>query len=245
MKINKITMLICAIITLISGIILVFINDTMLQGVVSGIFTGFIVSVVTAVIGYFYEREIILEKTDNNIRSLYVNLNVISKMLANILPQIYKSASLEKLPFACVAELSKLSIEFSDNMDFGLFVPIYKNGKIAQVYDELKELRQTLYNIKNTVADIQICVQDYTIKSLELENSKLKGIPLTPAAYEALNESKNAINVKTAKLHEYVAGKALDLDKIAKKFYDCRRNTPSWEELKKILMQEAENIPVR
>ena len=87
MKINKITLLVCSILTVVSGLTMVVIESTvpdnidtsLCQSVVSGIFTGFIVSLVISVIGYFHERNIILEQTDSNIKSLYINMMVLSK----------------------------------------------------------------------------------------------------------------------------------------------------------------------
>ena len=67
MKINRITILVCLAAIFFSGVAAIKVQNTMIQGILSGIFTGFIVSLVTSIIGYFHEREKILEKTDNNI----------------------------------------------------------------------------------------------------------------------------------------------------------------------------------
>lgn len=133
MKINKITLLVCSILTVVSGLTMVVIESTvpdnidasLCQSVVSGIFTGFIVSLVISVIGYFHERNIVLEKTDSN------------------------------------------------------------------------------------------------------------------------NELRNLINIRTAKLHEYVTGQTLELENIAKSFYSYKNRKCPWEMIKANLMLQVEDIVKR
>ena len=126
MKINKITMITCAIITLFSGLAVFFCDNELIQSIFGGHFTGLIASLVISIIRYFHERNIILEKTDSNIKSLYINMMVLSKIIGNILPQIHKAASMEPLPFKNISRLSELSVGFSEKMDLGLFSPICK-----------------------------------------------------------------------------------------------------------------------
>lgn len=72
MKSNKITIYVCSIPALLSGIAIYEIEkfvstelDTaVLQSISSGIFTGFIVSLVIAIIGYFHERNVLLSKAE-------------------------------------------------------------------------------------------------------------------------------------------------------------------------------------
>lgn len=122
MKINKITAIVCGTLTLFTGVgtvlLALFAPQTTgyaaLQGIVSSVFSGFIVSLVVPTIGYFHERNMIIEKTDSNIRSLYVNMCVISQEIGKILPQIPFAMRMESLSFKQVYELSALSITSLD-----------------------------------------------------------------------------------------------------------------------------------
>lgn len=69
MKINKITMITCAIITLFSGLAVFFCDNELIQSIFGGLFTGFIASLVISIIGYFHERNIILEKPIATLRA--------------------------------------------------------------------------------------------------------------------------------------------------------------------------------
>lgn len=245
MKINKITMITCTIITIFSGLAIFFCDNELIQSIWGGLFTGFIASLVISVIGYFHERNIILEKTDSNIKSLYINMMVLSKIIGSVLPQIHKATSMESLPFENISGLSKLSVDFSEKMDLGLFSPIWKWGKLARIYAELIEFQQVLYNIKNISINLQAQTMEFTIKTLELQNAQMRGGHPSPTEVEYINELKNLINIRTAKLHEYVTGQALELEKIAKSFYDYKDRKHPWEMIKANLMAQVEDIVKR
>lgn len=104
MKVNKITTIACLLMAITSGGLLFFYsNNFTIQSLLSGIFTGFIVSFVVAVIGYFHERAKIIEAIDFNIRRLFLNITVMSKILGNVLPNIHNSTVIQDLPFKNVA----------------------------------------------------------------------------------------------------------------------------------------------
>ena len=245
MKINKITLITCVVISLLSGVTILFFDNTLIVNISSGLFTGFIASFVISIIGYFHERNIILEKTDNNIKSLYINMMVLSKIIGNVLPQIHKADSMEPLPFKNISGLSELSVSFSEKMDLGLFSPIWKWGKLARTYAELIEFQQALYNIKNISVNLQAQTMEFTVKNLELQNAQIRGIQPNSTEFEYINELKNLINIRTAKLHEYVTGQVLELEKIAKSFYGYKDRKRPWEMIKAHLMVQVEDIVKR
>lgn len=250
MKVNKITLFVCFGLTVLSGLLMVIIENfvpdqidvSLCQSIISGIFTGFIVSLVVSIIGYFHERNIILEKIDNNIRSLYINMAVVSKTIGSTLPEIHKATTMESLPFKTISELSNLNIEFIENMDLGLFSPICKNGKLAKVYVALIGFKLSLYNIKNISANLYILTKEFTIKASNLKLAQMQGMSLEPNDFASIDELKNLINIKTAKLHEHETSQVLALEKIAKSFYEYRDPKNSWEMIKADLMRQVEDI---
>ena len=137
-----------------------------------------------SVIGYFHERNIILEKTDSNIKSLYINMMVLSKIIGSVLPQIHKAASMESLPFKNISGLSELNVSFTEKMDLGLFSPLWKWGRLAHIYTELIEFQRVLYNIKNISVNLQAQTMEFTIKTLEIQNAQLQGVQLSPTVFE-------------------------------------------------------------
>ena len=96
MKINKTTIIVCTVLCILTGGVTIPLgqlsfqsgNYSTLYGVISSIFTGLIVSVVVAIIGYYHERNSIISHINDNIKQLYVNMNVVLNMIRNIVPEI-------------------------------------------------------------------------------------------------------------------------------------------------------------
>lgn len=78
-------MIICAAIVLLSGISIAFISNDLAKNIAISVFTGFIVSLVIATIGYFHERAVLLEKIEFNIITLYINMTVLKKTIGKAL----------------------------------------------------------------------------------------------------------------------------------------------------------------
>lgn len=250
MRINKNTSIACISAIIISGIALVLIalyvphfsGYDALQSIVLGVFSSFIVSAVIAVVGYFHERNVIIEKTENNVKSLFINMNVLSQIISNTLQQIYTAQDLSVLPFGNIASLSALNVEFLNSMNLGLFSPFYKNGKRAQVYNALVEFQQVAYNIKNISWNLQAQTLDHSNRVLKIRNNQSFGLQVDPMETQYLDALKNTINIRTAKLHEYVTGQALELETLIIKFYACNQKSKDWDDIKKNLQSQIEDI---
>lgn len=250
MKINKTTAIICGILTILSGVgtalMALFAPQTAgydaVRGIISSVFSGFIVSLVVPTIGYWHERSIIIERTDSNIRSLYINMYVISQIIGKILQQIPYTMRMESLSFKQVYELSDLNIDFYKEMNLNLFVPFFKQGKLGRVYNELREFQQTVYQIRSISTGLYGQTQEYDIQLLSMQNNQMRGIQVDPNSNINLEVLKNAINVRTAKFHEYATGQLRELEKIAKVFYSSKGGKQSWENIKPVLLQQAEEI---
>lgn len=100
MKVNKIIIIVCLSMSIISGVSFAFYkDDIILQSILSGIFTGFIVFLVVAIIEYFHDQAKMIELVEENIKSLFLNIRVMSEMLGQILPQIHNSIDIPNLPY--------------------------------------------------------------------------------------------------------------------------------------------------
>lgn len=253
MKINKITALVCGILTFFSGagivLMVLYAPQTAgynaIQAVVSSVFSGFIVALVVPTIGYFHERAVIIERTDSSIQALYVNMYIVSREIGNALSQIPSAIRMETVPFKNISEMSYLNIDFIKEMNLNLFIPFFKQGKWNRVYDELREFQGAIYNIRNISTGLHSQSMDYDIQSLTIQNNLMKGIPVDPASNIALETLKNAINVRTAKFHEYATGQLFELEKIAKVFYENKSGKQTWEDIKPVLLQQVEEIMKR
>lgn len=250
MKINKNTAITCAISIMLSGIIVIFLGCFALQtagyntiqNIVLGIFSSSIISFIISFVGYFHERSSIIEKTENNIKSLYINMCVLSKIAGDTLQQIHMASDLSILPFGNISGLSTLNVDFLNNMDLGLFQPVCKKGQLAKVYNDLIEFQQITYNIKNISMNLQAQTLEYSNQYLKMRNDEMFGMQANPFIIQNLDGLKNLINIRTAKLHEYITEKSLELEKIIKVFYKQIGKKQSWESIKPILLMQIEEI---
>ena len=250
MKINKNTAIACAVAIILSGFCVILLGCfapqtsgyNTVQNIMLGIFSSSIVSFVISFVGYFHERSIIIEKTENNIKSLYINMCVLSKITGDTLQQIHTESDLSILPFGNISGLSALNVDFLNNMNLGLFHPFYKYGKLAKVYADLIEFQQVTYNIKNISMNLQAQALEYSNQYLKIRNDEVLGMQPNFMGVQNLDALKNLINIRTAKFHEYTTGKSLEVEKLIKAFYECNRNKQSWENIKSNLLMQIEEI---
>ena len=194
MKVNKITTIACLIIGIISCILLIVFKDSVtLSSIFSGVFTGIIISLVVAVIGYFHERAKIIEAVDFNIRRLFLNITVMSKLLGNVLPNIHNSTVIQNLPFKNVLDLSTLNSEFIEKMNLGLYKPFFKNTKKYYVIKKLIEFNISIYTMNNYSSKLETQVLNHIILILEIQKNQMLGIPINPIQEKSLDDLKNSM----------------------------------------------------
>lgn len=246
MKINKKTAIVCAIAIIISGVIMVLLGlfapestwSDIFQNISSGVFASFIVSLVVTIVGYYYERDVIIERTDKNIKRLYVNMFVLSKIIGNTLKQIHTTTNMYTLPFEKISQLSELNVTYLDKMNLGLFNPFCKKSELASTYIQLTDYQQIAYNIKNVAINLQFLTVQYDNQALKLQNN---GFQPSLKDIQDLDNLKNLINVKAAKFHEYTTAQYIELEKIAKSFYTYRKDKQSWDSIKTNLLLQMED----
>lgn len=243
MKVNKTTIYVCLFVSIMSGMLmLVFKENNIIQSTSSGIFTGFIASLVISVIGYFNERAKLVEGINTNIKSLFLNITVMSKILGTVSPQIHNSCIIPDLPFKNLCSLSQLNLEFMEKMNLGLYSPFFPGSKKGSVCKRLQEFQQATYNIKNCSMNLENAVLNYNIQYNNIQIKSAQGIAITREETKNLEGLKNSVNIFAAKLHEYTTGQAMELGKIAKDFYGYKKKRLYWNDLEAALILQAESI---
>lgn len=243
MKVNKITSLVCFSFIFVSGIMMAFLYDNnVIFSVLSGIFTGFIASFVISIIGYFHEKAKIIESIGINIKSLFVNMTVMSKILGNTLPSIHDSVIIQDLPFKHISGISTLNLNFLEKMNLGLYNPFIKNSRDMEVCIKLSEYWLSLHTISNISKNIETRVLEYNFEIMNVQLDQTKGITIPSEKLKQLDKWKNEINIKVAKFYEYVCGQTIELEKISKKFYDGKKNEKNWLNIKEKLLLQVDDI---
>lgn len=169
-------MIVCAAIVILSGISIAFMSNDLAKNITVSIFTGFIVSLVIATIGYFHERAVLLEKIEFGMKSLYINMAVLKEAIGKALPltkqapdtaeaQIKRISGLTEL----ISGLTELNVKIIGDMTPALLSPICKRGRIEKMKKGLMEFEQVGFNLKNLSANLQILHLNILSKALEIQ----------------------------------------------------------------------------
>lgn len=123
MKINKWTIFICVIMLIISGVLVYMISDvnTKTYDLALGVFTGFLVSLVIAIVNYLHQKYLIYNSVMTQISDIFINTYIIHRMTGMILEKVQN-----------LNKLDDLNIGFATGMNTKLFVPIDGIGKKYQ-----------------------------------------------------------------------------------------------------------------
>jgi|GEM_PF-6142065 len=244
MKINKVTTIVLGILTVLFGLATMVFQqkNLVIAEMASSLFTGCIVSIVVAIIGYFHEEGTLKYKLQNNIKSLYINMLTLKDVTGNILVQIAKTTNLSDLRFNDITSLAGLNIEFVNGMELEAYDGFYSNSKMAHIYIDFIKYKNKMYNLKNIAAQIGSDSLKHNIQVLNFENQRLSGLMINPQEIEYAESLKNKLNIMTAKLHEYEASLLIELDDLADRFYKIGIKKSDWNEVKTALQNEAEDI---
>lgn len=237
MKASKVTIITTVIISIGTGVALFEIQDgsSKLFGVIVGIFTGALITLVSTLVTYLDKRAAIYQVVKSNIANIYVNLHIIHSMTGNILNQIQHVYSFNELNYKMIVGLAELNIDFASGMQVSMFEPIFSIGKKCNAIEDMKEFGDDLFNLKLCISKIQNIAFEHDLILARISNRN-------PTADEdnRLNELRTLILVQTAKVHEYQASLMLKIDKIAMQFYGKKNN--SWGNIKKELLIKADSI---
>ena len=237
MKINKWTIIICVIMLIISGALVYTIPDTNTKifGLALGVFTGFLVSWVIAIVNYLHQKYLIYNSVMTQISDIFINTYIIHCMTGMILHRVQNLNMLDDLNYRSILGMADLNIGFATSMNTKLFAPIVGIGKKYQAIIEMIEFENDLSNLKFCIGKIQSYSLEHDLLQLEMTQR-----PPTQEEFALLQGKRYLVLVQTAKLHEYEASLLQKIDKIAISFYGKGEN--SWTNRKNILFAQAERI---
>lgn len=237
MKANKYTIFTCIIIGVISFGFMFTIKDSSSKkfSIVVGIFTGVLISLVSALVMYFDKREDIYQAVKVNIADIFINLNLIHNMTGIILGQVQYFNNLKDLDYKRLMGLSQLNTNIVAQMQMSAFDPIFPIGKKYDAIKCMKELDDDLFELKLCIGKIQNMTLEHDYLLINIANRQH-----SPEEDSRLNELRTVVLIQTAKVHEDQASLLKKIDKVAAPFYE--KNNTSWDSLKKQLFIKADMI---
>lgn len=239
MKVSKITVSICALLDILVGCLIANIPETytLALNILLGVFTGLFVSIVTSLICYFHEKITIISKAKSQLPDVYIDLLIVQQMTGSILPRIIHTYRLDDLNYRTVISISDLAVHAIDKNSLKLYSPFLKYGKKAKFVRDIDQFEDKLYNLKFCLTNIQKNVLDADL--LQLEKTAFIPSPMvnTYPKESLLIETRNCVNVQTAKVHEYETSLLLELDDLGFMIFGHE-----WEKKKSGLTTQATNI---
>ncbi|MBP9957832.1 MAG: hypothetical protein KBF14_05210 [Synergistaceae bacterium] len=243
MRANRVTSIMCLFLAVVFGVATVTLQDISagISSVISNVFTGFFVSSVLALIGYFYEKEKILNKTESNLLGLYINMIVTKEVTGNKLGQFSNVLKLSDLRFGDITSSARLNVTFMEDMELESYSGFISCSRTTNIYDNLRGYKSRIYNLKNIASGIEIASIKYDLMISSAENLNIKGISLSSKDMIDIHTTRDSIVIKVAKLHEYEDCLLMELDELAEGFF-ALKNRDYWQETKRSLLQQANDI---
>lgn len=210
------------------------------QNIFVSLMTGAIISFITAEINYLSGRQKILCKIREAIPSIYINLKQIHKLTGDILPQIIYVQQLDGLNYRKLLSLADLNMNFVQQCHTNSFSCFFKNGKLPCAVKDFAKYTDCLYNLKVCLGELECVVLDADIIQNQLFLKNANNQVVLPEESKLLQDKRNLVNIRTAKVHEYEASLLQQLDSVADQFFMKPKHI--WAEQKKILDQDALRI---
>ena len=241
MTINK-RIIMCSIVVSTACVfsLFVFKNNTLTQNIMISLLTGAIISFMTAEIYYLSERQKIICAIKDAIPVIYLNLKQIHKLTGEILPQIIYVQQLDGLNYRRLLSLADLNMNFVQQCHISGFSFFVKNRKLSCAVREFSQYTDCLYNLKDCLGKLECAVLDADIIQSKLYIKQANNQIILPEESKLLQDKRNLVNIRTAKVHEYEASLLQKLDLIADQFFVKPKHI--WTEHKKMLDQKAMQI---
>ena len=239
MKVSKITVSVCTLLDILLGIFIVNIPEAyaLTLNILLGVFTGLFVSMVTSLICYFHEKATIISKAKGDLPDVYIDLLIVKQMTGSLLSRIIYTYRLDDLNYRAIISISDLMVHSIDRNSLKLYSPFLKYGKWAKLIGNIDLFEDKLYNLKFCLNNIQKTVLDADLLQLEKSSIIPSSMPNIFPKEAILIETRNNINIQTAKVHEYEASLLLELDDLGFKIFG-----QDWEKTKSDLTIQAEKI---
>lgn len=241
MSVNKCISTCSIIVFAVSSLcISLFKYNTIQQSISVSLMTGAIISFMSAEIIYLNERQKIFNKIKETIPAIYINLRQIYLLTGDILPQIIYVQQLDGLNYKRLLPMADLNMNFVQQCNINSFSCFFKRSKLSCAVQSFAEYTNCLYNLKACLGSLECAVLDADIIQNQVYLKQANNQMISLEENKLLQDKRNIVNIKTAKVHEYEASLLYQLDSVADQIFTKPKNI--WKEQKKILDQEAVKI---
>lgn len=212
-------MIICSLILMILSILgIIFLDsDSKLFNISVGLFTGTVLTMLTSVILYNFEKKKLLNKTNAYFSEIYYILETIYFKLGKFLEE----KNITDMNFSLNY---KLAMQISEKMKYlkkEVFTS-FLDFKTHKLIKKLNSFMDKLYNLENIIAmrNINILQFEIALKQPNLNDN------------QCLFKYREDLLIAIGRLHEYSCSLKIELDEIMTEFDAVCKFSNSWEDKK-------------
>jgi len=229
MKINKITVIICfagAIISMIIYIVLSFINCSLstLEYIVLNIFTGFMVSLIISLTGYYHERQKLIRNACDFLKSELQFINFYHLQVGKLIQLCTHDFDYNKT-MEYYAMFSKrcdrvdahlsLVIETSEKLNETDYSGFFNRSKLVIALNDIYDFKRDINSLRHLSSEIVRLSLEVHVFLQTHEINIMSGKPVDSTSVNVTMDFHNKnLLIKLSKLHEYTASLVLTVTKL-------------------------------
>ena len=240
MRLQKYIIISCIIILILSVIgIFMTEQNNKFYDLATGVFTGVVLTIMTSIILFLYEKNKIINKLYNNFAEIYFTLCVIDKNLGNFLIK----KEITDMNFRINYKLTMEIINTIKEFEFDEYTSFFDN-KFNNLLEQFLSFNLKLYNLNNIVGERSqgVLHHELTVKDIELK--RLQGYApelLLPYEQQVIND-REALLILIGKLHEYVVSLKLESAANLSKLDNYHKFKISWNDRKNLLEKQVNEL---
>lgn len=241
MRMDKWILIGCITVTVISIAIVIFGSDnSILSNIGAGLLSGSIVSGITTILHYAFERKALGDEIRTSLRYLYIQLAVLKDITGTMLQSIPSIDNVSQLNISTLCDLASQCHSLASNCHTERFSGLAKNSRTASRITSYNEFINNLWNLK-------YCLNGAKLQELEAEKYELQiglkmqqGYSITPDEAKLLSIYRDSIMIKISKIHEYEAALMNELNELCEEFFTNRH--ACWDNIKSELNHSVEML---
>ncbi len=240
MKIYKWIIIGSALVGIVGLLAMLVSPNQMIENVGISLFAGAIVSTVTSLLYYLYERQNILEIVRTMLPEVYVNLSVIKTITGDILQKIPSTPKLSSLNYNLLTLLAEQNVASISGYHADVFFGFLPDGETIRNVKRVDKYIPELRNLKYCLTKLQIFALDYDRMGYELSVKQMNRQTILEDEYVLYNGKRDLVEVQTAKVHEYEASLLKSLGEIAVNWFNRKKG--NWTQIKAALQENVTMI---
>ncbi len=239
MKSNKSTAMACFMLSALALFGVIFIPSeccATLHNICLSLFTGFIISLTIAFVGYFHEKEKIVTGIDSALTTLYINLSYMKIATGIALEKIAitQKSDYSNWKIGDISGFSDINIDCINDVKLDMYTPFIK-AEEYKIINDLVVYKNKMFNLKHLLSGLHHNSLDYEIRSRELNLAVQNGQVVNQWDVDEMQNRHNTLIAKTSRIHEYQVSLLMELENLSDRYIRHFSKKDSWEKRKKAM----------